>query len=118
MFNGEKSGMVYSEDLRQRVVDAVRNKGINKAEVARMFKVSRWCVVHWLRLDDLTPKKTGPKKASKLDATELLQSVEASPDATLRERAKDLNVTPQAVFYALKRLKITRKKNDRLPTAG
>lgn len=118
MFCEERNAMVYSKDLRQRVVEAVREKGLTKAEVARMFKVSRWCVVHWLRLKDLTPKKTGPQKATKLDSAELLQSVEASPDATLRERAKDRNVTPQAVFYALKRLNITRKKNDRLPTAG
>ena len=38
--------MVYSEDLRQRVVDAVRKKGLNKAELARMLNVSRWCVLH------------------------------------------------------------------------
>ncbi len=46
----------------------------------------------------------------KLDDELLSKYVEKHPDYFLSEIADYFSVTPQTIFYALKRLKITRKK--------
>ena len=45
----------------------------------------------------------------------LAQHVKDYPDAYLRERAEELGVTFQAIHCALKRLKISYKKNTTAP---
>ena len=50
----------------------------------------------------------------KLDDQQLKEYVKAHPDQFLSEIAKEFLVTPQAIFYAFKRLKITRKKKTTL----
>ena len=102
--------MSYSEDLRRRVVDYVRRGG-SKAEAARRFDISLWCVKDWVkRGDDLTAGKPGSKGSHKLDWQALQAALEKRDDATLEELAKQFNVSHNAVWYALKRLKIRRKK--------
>ena len=66
-------------------------------------------------------KETGtldPKKRSgtwrKIDPEKLREILEQSPDAYLKEIAKEFNCSDVAVLKALKRLKITRKKNHGL----
>jgi transposase len=48
----------------------------------------------------------------KIDLEKLQKTVEEKPDSYLFELAKPFDCTEQAVFYALKKLKITVKKND------
>jgi transposase len=48
--------MTYSLDLRQRVVDFVKNGG-SKAEASRVYEVSEWCVYEWCKRIELKPKK-------------------------------------------------------------
>jgi transposase len=48
----------------------------------------------------------------KIDLQKLKEAVERKPDAYLSELAKMFDCTGQAIFYALKRLKITVKKNN------
>jgi predicted DNA-binding protein YlxM (UPF0122 family) len=45
-------------------------------------------------------------------------SIEQNPDHFLSEIAKHFNLSLQAIFYALKRLKITRKKRLRFISKG
>lgn len=58
------------EDLRRRAVAAVVERGRSKAEVARLFGVSRTSVHHWVKLyrrrgeAGLTPKRPGRAKQS------------------------------------------------------
>jgi len=53
------------KDLRRRVVGAIRDEGLSKAEAARVFCVSRTSVHNWVRLheqcgeDGLTPGRPG-----------------------------------------------------------
>ncbi|MGL5583512.1 MAG: IS630 transposase-related protein [Cetobacterium sp.] len=56
------------------------------------------------------------KKSSykKIDDEKLIAYVEQNPDHFLSEIAKHFNLSLQAIFYALKRLKITRKKRLRV----
>ena len=103
--------MSYSIDLRQRVVDFVRQGG-SKSEAARLFGVSRGRVYVWLKLpaDQMGARKPGPKQAHKLDMRALEQTVRANPDVLQTELAQHFGVRKSTIHYALQRLKITRKK--------
>jgi len=66
--DARKLDLVGKEDLRRRVVRAVVDGGLNKAEAARVFGVSRTSVHSWIDLyithgeDGLTPKRPGRPK--------------------------------------------------------
>jgi transposase len=103
--------MTYSLDLRQQVVAYVEQGG-SKAEAARHFKVSPWCVGDWCKRDDLASKPSSPQRKRKLDWESLKKHVQDYPDTLLRERAEHFSVTIRAIEYAMKEMKITRKKHD------
>lgn len=56
------------------------------------------------------PEKQKRTYKKRIDKEMLKQAVEEHPDSELSELANLFSCTPQAVFYALKRMKITRKK--------
>lgn len=105
--------MSYSVDLRARVINFVRSGG-SKVEAARRFNVSRGRVYAWLALpeDQLAPGKPGPKTARKVDMQRLAEVIAAQPGRLQKELAAEFGVKPHTIHYALKRLKITRKKNS------
>lgn len=104
----------YSLDLRDRVVKYLTENS-DKREASHLFQVGLATIYRWL-----TQKKERGhvqplcrKYAYKKVDDELLKKcVEEHPDQFLLEIAQDFSVTPQAIFYALKRLKITRKKRQ------
>jgi transposase len=100
--------MTHSIDLRERVVAFVQ-KGGRKAEAARLFKVSRWCVYEWISRASLEPAKQGCPSPWKLCPKALEADVIENPDAYQRERAEKFGVSEYAVWYGLRRLGI--KKN-------
>ena len=103
--------MRYSKDLRRRVVKYVRQGG-SKAEAARRFGISRPAVYAWLSLgDNLSARKPGPRKAHKLDWEALRQGIESNPEKMMLEWAREFNVVPAAILYAMRRMKLSRKKN-------
>lgn len=104
--------MTYGIDLRRRVVSYVNNNG-NKSEASRVFKVSLWCVKDWCKRPDLSASPH-PKRSGKIDMNKLSLHVQNNNDLILRELAFEFDVTEQAIWYALRRLKITHKKNDAL----
>ena len=108
--------MAYSADLRQRVVEFV-GEGGSKAEAARRFRVSIWCVHDWYGRADLTPKYPRTRRR-KLDRVALRQHVRQHPEATLQERARHFGVQINAIWYALRQGQITRKKNSTVRGAG
>jgi transposase len=63
--DARKLDLFGKEDLRRRVVKAVRVQGLNKAEAARVFGVSRTSVHAWVDLfdregaDGMTPRRAG-----------------------------------------------------------
>ena len=101
--------MTYSIDLRKKVVAHVRNGG-SQAEAGRRFGVSLWCVRNWLVREDLQPHQRGVSRRRKLDKAALRAHVRAYPEALVRERAVHFGVCYNAVWKALKALKITPKK--------
>lgn len=111
----------YSEDLRQRIVEAVA-AGMSKSEAARRFEVSLNSVKRYVKLKQhtgqLTPKIRPGKSASiSGEKVELLrQQIKATPDATLAQRAEQweqaqgVKLSRSTFSRTLQRLKITYKK--------
>jgi transposase len=102
--------MSYSIDLRKRVVDYVENGG-RIAQATGLFQVVVATIYRWLGRTDLRATKVKRRKR-KLDWKALENDVKENPDARLIDRAKKFGVRPSAISYALKEMKITRKKKN------
>jgi transposase len=108
----------YSLDLRQRVAHAVDNREGSLRQLARRFFVSLSFVVRLLalrrRTDSLAPRPHGGGRRPAIDGPgleRLRQLVREQPDATLPELAQRLGKgSRMAVWRALRRLRISRKK--------
>jgi len=101
--------MTYSIDLRKRVVNFVRSGG-TKAQAAKIFSVNRATVYDWLGRADLAPKVHGPRRG-KLNKSDLYQHVMDHPDALLRERAAHFGVHINAIWVALRKMGLRKKKS-------
>ncbi len=106
--------MAYSTDLRKRVLDFIDNGG-SKVKAAKLFNISRDVIYKWLNAPDpLAPKKSGPKGPRCIDYEALTQQVKDSPDQTIQERADHFGVSYYCIWYGLRKLGISRKKDTRL----
>jgi len=113
----------YSEDLRERVVDAVA-VGKTKGEVARIFSVSVPSIDRWLRLkretEKLTPKPVPGRPSVKGKALDvgLVEQLREHADATIAEHCQlweertKTKVSSATMSRALKRAKWPLKKKD------
>ena len=102
--------MSYSLDLRQKVLTYIENGGkITKA--AKTFGIGRATIYRWLNRQNMEVNRVERRKR-KLDWEALEKDVKLNPDAKLIERAEKFGVHPSAIWYALKRMKITRKKKE------
>ncbi len=101
--------MSYGVDLRERVVSYVRGGG-SRAQAALLFQVGRATICRWLNATDLHPRPALERRR-KLDKSALAAHVRDFPDALLKERAAHFGVHINAIWVALKKLKVT-KKND------
>ena len=110
----------YSMDLRQRVVTACDEGGATREQIAARFSVS----VSWIRdllkrrreTGSIAPKPRGGGRPPAFDAEaagRLREAVRADSDGTLEElgRAAGVACSPPAVYRALVRLGVTRKKS-------
>jgi transposase len=83
----------YSEDLRRRVLDAV-DRGMPRAEVAGVFRVSLPTIKRWLRRRRESgslapsPRPGAPSVKTAALRAGLLPQLEAHPDATLEEHCR------------------------------
>ena len=82
----------YSEDLRQKVVEAVQERGTSKSEAARLFGISLSSVKRYTRLasrgEPLAPRKGGGRPPIADDTTKKLleEDIRNRPSATIRQR--------------------------------
>ena len=104
--------MPYSLDLRQKVIIFVENGG-TITEAAHIFGRGRASIYRWLSRPKLSATKV-KRRRRKLDWKELEKDVKQNPESKLADRAKKFGVNTTAIFYALKRMKITRKKTTAL----
>jgi transposase len=101
--------MSYSVDLRKRVLGYI-SQGHTKYEASEVFGVGRATIYRWLSAEDLSPRPAKTRHR-KLDKAALAAHVREHSDMILRERAAYFGVHTNAIWYALQRMKIS-KKND------
>lgn len=108
--------MPYSLDLRKRVVDYVE-KGGSVTKATKIYQVGRATIYRWLGRENLAATIVEHRQR-KLDWKALEKDVEENPDARLVDRAQKFGVHPSAICYALKKIKITRKKKNYVTEKG
>ena len=95
-------------EFRIKVIETKKKEGLTLEEVARRFVIGKSTVVRWLKRIEV---KTGNnRRPATIDMEKLKKDVEMNPDAYQYERAKYFKVSARAIGYALRRLKIVRKK--------
>jgi len=108
--------MAYSEDYRKRAVKYYY-EGNTQAEVQAAFKIFPSTLRDWrtrYETGSLKPNYPKTRQPRKLPPDDLIRYIDENPDAFLSEIGKYFNCSAQAVAKALRKLKITRKKNARL----
>lgn len=105
--------MTYSVDFRKKVLKIREAEDLSIKAVAIRFGVGEASVMRWLV--ELEPKKTRNKPATKIDMDALKKDVEHYPDSYQYERAERLGASKSGIYWALKRLDITYKKNTDSP---
>ena len=104
--------MSYPEKYRMRTLE-YRLEGHTLDQTHKVFKVAVVTIRKWekkLREEGTLEKKPLNRKPRKLDDDKLKDYISIHPDAYLREIAEEFHCCETAVTYALRRLKITRKK--------
>ena len=105
--------MAYSIDYRRRAIE-YKDAGHTYKELYEAFKIYPTTLERWRKLlektGELNPQYKKTRKR-KIDLKKLEQAIEEKPDLYLSELALMFDCTEQAIHYALKRLKITYKKN-------
>ena len=109
--------MRCSSDIRERVASFVCAGG-SKREAALRYGVGEASVYRWLSREDATAySKPGPRGPRKIDLKALAENVERHDDWTLAERARHFGVSDFCISHNLKRLRVSRKKNDAVQAA-
>lgn len=101
--------MTHSIDFRKHVFRVKQDEQLTYEETAKRFKIGKASLVRWNR--ELEPKKNRNKPAIKIDMAVLKADVMSYPDSFQYERAARLGVSRSGVYWALKRLGISYKKN-------
>lgn len=108
--------MSKSVDLRKAAVE-YKLKGHSLRETAQTFGVSKDAVSKWVEkykeTGDLSNKPLN-RTFKKIDPEKLKAHIKEHPDDTQKEIAKVFGCCNQAISKAMKRLKITRKKNKNI----
>lgn len=101
--------MSYSLDFRRHVFKIKDKEGLSFQETGERFGISIRTLFRWN--NQMEPKTTREKPATKIDMNVLKKHVEDYPDAYQHERAAVFGVSKSCIYYALQRLAITHKKN-------
>ena len=104
--------MAYSLDLRQKVIDYIENGGrVTKAP--QVFGIRRASIYRWLERKELVATKVKYRqRQGSLDIRELSIDIQENPEARLKQRAEKFGVTTSAIFKAIKKMKMIRKKQS------
>ena len=108
--------MTYSVDFRKQVLKIRTEEKLSLAKVAKRFGVGVATVMRWTKKIEAQIKRNKP--ATKIDMEALKKDIEAYPDGYHYERAERLKVSKSGIFYALKRLGVTYKKNSSASESG
>jgi len=106
--------MAYDKRYRERVLSYLW-EGHTQEKAHQVFKVSTHTIREWRRLymETGSLKKRELKRSfKKIDPEKLVAYITEHPDAYLKEIAAFFQCDESAIRKALKKLKITRKKNE------
>ena len=112
--------MSYSKKYRERTIE-YRQAGHTLEETHQTFKVSRSTIQEWekqLKETGDLGKKELHRGFRKIDPEKLKAYVAEHPDAYQSEMAEAFGCSESGIRDALKRHKITRKKDNGLSRAG
>jgi transposase len=107
--------MTYPLKFRLQVLKVREREGLTFEATALRFGVGIASVMRWAK--KVEPQTTRNKPATKIDMEALARDVEEYPDAYQSERAVRFGVSTRGICAALKRLRISRKKNS-APSEG
>ncbi len=114
----------YSEDLRKKIVAALEQRGMSKAEAARTFSVSLSSVKRYARSvrqgESLTPKKSPgrPRIVDQKTQALLKEDVKERPAAPISQRRRFLehitgtDMSDSTVRRLMKRLGFSQKNGQ------
>ena len=102
--------MTYSIDFRRKVLEVKERDGLSFEKAAIRFGIGKSSVQRWT--ERIKPCRSRNKVAVKIDMELLAQDVTLYPDAYQHERAERPGCSQRGISDALKRLKISRKKNS------
>ena len=105
--------MSYDVNFRRRALE-YWNDGHSKAATAKVFGIGTSTLQQWKSQLNETGKLEPKKRREtwrKIDPEKLKEYLKSHPDAYLKEMAEEFDCSEVAIFKALKRLKISRKKN-------
>ena len=101
--------MSYSLDFRRQVFKVKQKEALTFEQTSERFGIPIRTLFRWQV--SIEPKTKRDNPATKIDMEALAEDVKNNPDLYQYERAKKFGVSQSAIFYALKRLKISNKKN-------
>ena len=102
--------MTYSVDFRRHVLLIRKREGLTFAQASQRFGVGIASLTRWSK--QVEPKATRENRPRKIDLDKLVKDVETYPDAYQYERAVRFDVTPKAIWQALRKLGVTYKKSS------
>lgn len=112
----------YSDDLRQAALEYYDSENVTQKQVCAIFGMSLKTFSNWIRLKKqgvysrrLNQKKKG---ATKINESKLREYITENPDAYNHEIGEYFGVHGTTIYYACKRLGITRKKNQSIQRKG
>ncbi|MEX0447648.1 IS630 transposase-related protein [Xenorhabdus sp. SGI246] len=106
--------MGYSLDFRKRVLAYKDKHSLTFEQTSAHFEISIRTLFRWSH--KIEPCMTRDKLPMKIPDEVLIADIQKFPDDYQWERAKRLGVSQSAIHYALKRLRLTHKKNARTPS--
>lgn len=104
--------MAYDKNFRKKAVE-YKDNGHTFAQLKEVFGITNKTYSDWKKLLNESgsyEKREVKRSYKKINPEALRTAIEEKPDAYLRELAEQFNCSEQAIFYALKKLKITFKK--------
>lgn len=99
---------MYNQQFINKVL--LLRKSLSIRKLAEKYNISTRTIQNWEQGNLPTGKRNKPN--SKLDKLELIEDVELYPDAYQYERAQRLKVSQMCIWYNLKKLCISYKKNS------
>jgi putative transposase len=101
--------MSHNLEVRKKVIEFIE-KGGSVSKAAKIYRVGRASIYRWMSREEQKQPEIKRRRKRKLDWDEVRKDIEQNPDAKLLDRAKKFGVRTNAIWYAMKEMKMTRKK--------